>query len=58
MDCAFAAPRGHAWGMTSIDQRTLEWPVEGRNLDGARTLGGVLDAQPGPTLLVFLRHFG
>ncbi len=34
----------------------LEFPVEGRNVPPGGTLGAVLGA--GPTLLVFLRHFG
>ncbi len=33
-------------------------PIEGQGLDGAATLGALLDQQHGPTILVFLRHYG
>jgi len=33
-------------------------PIDGQALDGAETLGALLDRDHGPTILVFLRHYG
>ena len=41
-----------------LPSTVLDHPVEGRGLGGHRTLGQLLGAQHGPTLLVFLRHHG
>ncbi|MEE2940772.1 MAG: hypothetical protein VX460_10340 [Planctomycetota bacterium] len=39
-----------------IDDATLDTPVQGTHLGGARTLREVLGDRP--TILLFVRHFG
>ncbi|MEM9562866.1 MAG: hypothetical protein AAGA93_09630 [Actinomycetota bacterium] len=42
-----------------LPSTVADHPVEGRNLGvEATTLGSLLDARGGPTVLVFLRHHG
>lgn len=41
---------------TTYDHAVLDLPLNGRNIDDSDTLRDVLN--DGPTLLVFLRHFG
>ena len=42
--------------MRAVPSRVLARPIEGFRLDGATTLREI--SSGGPTLLVFLRHFG
>ncbi|MEL6981467.1 MAG: hypothetical protein AAFO29_03480 [Actinomycetota bacterium] len=41
-----------------VPTEVLNHPIDGRGLGSHQTLGALLDARSGPTLLVFLRHHG